>query len=97
MKEKGGIRRIVEEICIALGFIGVIGLFQPFSFEVYKWAFQIMGIFGLTYIMLSVIPRELSESEFKIALIKTVLGTISLLLSFILISIVLIPYVLKFY
>ena len=91
------VRKVIEEICIALGFIGVIGLFQPFSFEMYKWAFQIMGIFGLTYIMLSIIPRDLSRGEFKAALIKTVLGTISLLLLFILVSIVLIPYILKFY
>ena len=57
------VRKIIEEICIALGFIGVIGLFQPFSFEMYKWAFQIMGIFGLTYITVSYTHLTLPTTE----------------------------------
>lgn len=55
---KKNLKWIIEVLCMIFIFVGIFMLSQPFSFNLYRWGFQVCGIAVGMYIIVSHLPER---------------------------------------
>jgi len=77
----------IERGSIILAILGIIFLAQPFSKELFKYGFQLLGLGGLIYIIMGYVP---AGSSIKDLVLKAV-GVVAVIIGFIVLGIVVVP------
>lgn len=50
--------QIIERISIALIILGIVGMFQSLSIDLYTWGFHVLLVGTLAFIIISHIPAQ---------------------------------------
>lgn len=87
------IKRVVEEVLIALGILGLLLIFQPFSILGYSVGWIILLNSTLVYVVFTLIPRSPTPGKLVKSLVKTLVIVVVIVVLFIALSIFLTPYI----
>ena len=85
------VRKILERISVVLILLGLLFMVQPWSLQLYNLSFVFLGIGGGMWITLGYIPSNPKVSQ----IVKVVMGVILISLLFIVVSIVIVPYLIR--
>ncbi|HLV36861.1 MAG TPA: hypothetical protein VKY59_17185 [Spirillospora sp.] len=55
--------QIIERISIALIILGIVGMFQSLSIDLYTWGFHVLLVGTLVFIIISHIPTQDKNSS----------------------------------
>ncbi len=88
-------RRLIEEIVIITGIIGLILVFQPFSVEVYMLGWILLITMTLLYVTFTLVPSYSSGQRLIKKYMTNLLIIMIIVLTFVLLSILLTPYLVR--
>ncbi len=88
-------RRLIEEIVIITGIIGLILVFQPFSVEVYMLGWILLITTTLLYVTFTLVPSHSSGRSLIKRYMTNLLIIMIIILMFVLLSILLTPHLVR--
>lgn len=56
------LHQLIERITIALILLGIAGMFQPWTIDLYTWGFHVLFFSTLAFIVVSHIPAREEEA-----------------------------------
>jgi hypothetical protein len=56
------LHQLIERITIALILLGIAGMFQPWTIDLYTWGFHVLVFSTLVYIIISHVPARENET-----------------------------------
>ncbi|MEM0001570.1 MAG: hypothetical protein QXZ41_08055 [Ignisphaera sp.] len=88
-------RRLVEEITISIGILGLIFVFQPFNNLLYAFGWILLMVSTFSYVIFTLIPRDLNGKLLIKSYFKTLFIVLLVVIAFTVLSILLIPVLIK--
>jgi hypothetical protein len=84
-------KNLLERVGLALSFIGLGLVFQPFSSELLYYGFILIGIGGFTYVYSTYLPNNPSGEVGLRTMVRWLVTLVGVVVFFVMLSIYLVP------